>query len=229
MKIVIVGYGKMGHTIEHLALKAGHTVVGKIDDSKSLTALNVIADVAIDFTDAKAWAENYKMLADKFPAVVVGTTGWEREAPEVLTYFKEKQKTLIHSSNFALGVNLFWELLEYANRLLVNFAKYDPYILEMHHKQKKDAPSGTAKKMAEILQLTSSIKVTPVSVRAGEIKGVHEAGFETEFEGIKIRHEAYSRKAFAEGALLAVDWTKNLRGVWSFSDLMKQKIKEFYL
>jgi 4-hydroxy-tetrahydrodipicolinate reductase len=223
MDITIIGYGKMGKEIEKIALDHCHRVVAKIDDGKSLQELASDQAIAIDFTQPEAFKANYKILADKFKTVIVGTTGWDDIRPEVINYFKSKNKTLIYASNFSIGVNIFFKSVNYAAKLLAKF-NYDPYIIEMHHNQKLDAPSGTAKTIENILAAEFPKKVKAVSVRSGQIKGIHEVGFESEVDKITIKHEAYTRCGFAQGAIQAAEWSENITGIWDFKDLLEQHL-----
>ena len=219
MQISLIGYGKMGKAIESLAKIDGYDVAYICDNEIQLK--NVVANnsVCIDFTEPKAFFKNYKIIADKFSAAVVGTTGWEDIKDEVCSYFQKKQKTLIYASNFSLGMNVFFKLVALASEALNNF-DYDPYILEMHHKEKKDSPSGTAKTIANILKDHFEKNVIPSSVRCGGLYGTHEVGYNSPVDTITIRHEAHSRESLARGALLAAKMAKELSGVYDFKDIL---------
>ncbi len=225
MKIVISGYGKMGREIEAAAKARGHECVSKPDSSEEL-AKSVFPDaVCIDFTVPDAFRKNYKTIADNFKAAVVGTTGWYDILDEVKDYFAKKNKTLIYATNFSIGVNVFFKVNEIAARLISELADYDSYIIEYHHNQKLDAPSGTAKTIGNILKEVLGKEIDIQSVRSGKIPGIHETGFESEVDRITLRHEAFSRKGFAEGAVTAAEWAVNLNGIFEFKDLLEEKIK----
>lgn len=222
MELTIIGYGKMGQEIEKAALDRGHKIYAKIDDSKNLEALPANKSVAIDFSQPDAFSANYKTLAQKFPAVIVGTTGWDDIRAEVTNCFNNNKTTLIYASNFSLGVNVFFKLIDSAAKLLASF-NYDPYILEMHHTHKKDAPSGTAKTLEQIIAAKANKNIKAVSIRSGQIKGIHEVGFESEADKIILKHEAYSRSGFAHGAILAAEWSATVSGVWDFKNLLEKQ------
>jgi 4-hydroxy-tetrahydrodipicolinate reductase len=172
-----------------------------------------------------AFKENYKYVCDNFKAAVVGTTGWFDIKDEVIKYFKEKNKALIYATNFSIGVNIFFKLTELSSKLFNTLAHYDPYILELHHKQKLDAPSGTAKTLEKIVEEVFNKRVETESIRSGYIKGIHEVGFESEEDGITLKHEAYSRKGFAEGAVMAAEWAEDIKGIYEFKELLEEKFK----
>lgn len=225
MKIVISGYGKMGREIEAAAKSRGCECVSKPDTSEELANAVFPDAVCIDFTVPDAFRKNYKTIADNFKAAVVGTTGWYDILGEVKEYFAKKNKTLIYATNFSIGVNIFFKLNELAAKLASGLADYDPYIIEFHHTQKLDAPSGTAKTIGNILKEVLGKEIDIQSVRSGKIPGIHETGFESEVDRITLRHEAFSRKGFAEGAVTAAEWAENLSGVFEFKDLLEEKFK----
>ncbi len=225
MELTLIGYGKMGQMIHNLAIAHKHQITDKFNSKNSLNP-DVIKDtICIDFTNAKAFASNYKIIADNCQAAVIGTTGWDEIKQDVFDYFNQRQKTLVFGSNFSLGANIYFTILKNASKLLAEVGGYDPYLLEMHHHEKKDAPSGTAKSIANILQAGFKKKVNPVSVRSGWIRGVHEVGYESQVDKIVIKHEAYTRDGFASGALLAAEWSATVKGVWNFQDLLANKLQ----
>lgn len=225
MNIAIIGYGKMGKELRNAAIHSGYNVIGIFDDSSSLAKAQLDSAVGIDFSTPSALAANYKIIAEKCKAAVIGTTGWEDIQQEVCAYFTSLNKPMIYASNFAIGVNIYFCLVETAAKLLKQFGGYEPFLMELHHKQKKDAPSGTAKVLSKILQLIFDNKPVDASVvRCGHIKGVHEVGFESEDDHILIKHEAYSRKSFVAGALLAAKWTSTIEGVANFLNIIKAKL-----
>ncbi|HLT25016.1 MAG TPA: dihydrodipicolinate reductase C-terminal domain-containing protein, partial [Ignavibacteria bacterium] len=179
----------------------------------------------IDFTTPEAFKKNYKAIADKFSGAVVGTTGWNDLKDEVTEYFKSKDKKLVYASNFSIGVNIFFDALERIAELTSQTGDYSPYIVELHHSEKKDAPSGTAKTMETIMEKYFKETITPASVRSGNIKGIHEAGFDSNADRITLIHEAMSREGFALGAVMAAEWLENESGVWDFRDLLNKKMK----
>lgn len=225
MNLTLIGYGKMGKTIHDLAKQHHGYNINKIEDENVLGDGKVLqGTICIDFTNATAFGRQYETIAKKCSAAVVGTTGWEEIRQEVYDCFKDYGKTLIHANNFSIGANIYFEIVDRASKLLAQVNSYDPYILEMHHCEKKDQPSGTAKELINILQSAFNKITSPVSVRCGWIRGVHEIGYESKDDKIVIKHEAYSRNGFAAGALLAAEWSSTVKGVWSFRELLVQKL-----
>ena len=204
MKIVISGYGKMGHMIESILIDKGIDYI-PTENVAEIDIETAKQCVCIDFTTPDAFRSNYRLLADRFGAVVVGTTGWNDIKDEVLQYFRNSGTTMIYASNFSLGVNVTFAIVAKASALLAD-AGYDPYIVEMHHKHKLDAPSGTAKSLAQIVDNAMGGSTQVQSVRCGEIAGIHTVGFEGLNDRITITHEAFSRKGFAQGAVEAAKY-----------------------
>jgi 4-hydroxy-tetrahydrodipicolinate reductase len=226
MNIVLIGYGKMGRAVHDAALKHEHKIIDKVDTKNTVQKANLQNSVCIDFTNPAAFRSNYHLIADNCKALVVGTTGWEDIRKDVFNYFTEKKKTLIYSSNYSIGASIYFEIIKTASKLLANFEGYDPYLLEMHHNEKKDQPSGTAKVIADILEKEFNKKINPTSIRSGWIKGIHEVGYESMIDKILIKHEAYTRDGFARGAILAAEWSLEINGIWNFQDLMATKFRE---
>lgn len=224
MKCTLIGYGKMGKEIEKVLLSRNHIVEKTIDSTDELVSFPRSEEIAIDFSEPSAFRENYKLIAEKFKGAVIGTTGWKDIENEVIGYFKEKGCSLVYASNFSMGVNIFFGAVEKISEQLSKLKIYDPYILELHHKEKKDSPSGTAVTLNEIIHKHFQTEVPTASIRSGKIKGIHEVGFESETDKISIKHEAYSREGFAIGAVLAAEWLDESPGVYSFRDLLRQKI-----
>ena len=218
MKIVISGYGKMGHMIESILIDRGIEYI-PTENVAEIDTATAKQCVCIDFTTPDAFRSNYRLLADRFGAVIVGTTGWNDIKDEVIDYFKSRGTTMIYASNFSLGVNVMFSLVAKASALLAN-AGYDPYIVEMHHKHKLDAPSGTAKSLAQIVDNATGAATQVQSVRCGEIAGIHTVGFEGANDRITITHEAFSRKGFAQGAVEAALMTQKITGVHEFKDII---------
>ena len=224
MKITIIGYGKMGREVEQILLQRGHEILSIIKDRKELENLIPGKSICIDFTTPDAFRKNYKLIADKFSGAIVGTTGWYDILPEIKKYFISKKRKLIYGTNFSVGVNILFEITDYASALLGKF-DYNPYIIELHHKEKKDAPSGTALTLKNIIGKNIKSDITVSSIRKGFIKGIHDTGYESEVDRINIRHEAYSRKGFALGAVLAAEWIGKTKAPIEFKELFRQKLK----
>jgi len=218
MKAVISGYGKMGHIIEEILNERGIECVGKCEDIAAFDPETARQSVCIDFTTPAAFRANYPILARNFKAVVVGTTGWNDIAPQVIKCFEDAGTTMIYASNFSIGVNVTFALARLAAQKLKG---YNASIVETHHIHKLDAPSGTAASMAHIVQEASGVQEVPIeSRRIGEVPGIHTLELRSEADCITITHEAFSRRGFAEGAVTAAQMTENITGVHCFSDLI---------
>ena len=176
--------------------------------------------VCIDFTTPAAFRANYKFLAETFGAVVIGTTGWADIKDEVIAYFEKCGTPMIWASNFSIGVNVFFAVADYVSKMLGKTGGYSPYMVEMHHCHKLDAPSGTAKSLGDIVDANMGTQVDIQSVRCGEIPGIHTIGFEGLNDRITMTHEAFSREGFAAGAVEAALMTEGLTGVHEFRSLL---------
>lgn len=216
----------MGHMVESVLADKGIECAGKSEDIQTVDKALAKECVCIDFTVPDAFRANYKYIAENFKAVVVGTTGWYDIADEVFAYFEKCKTPLVWASNFSVGVNVFSAAVEIVSSLLGKAGGYSPYIVEKHHCHKLDAPSGTAKTLAKIVDANMSVKTDVASVRVGEVPGIHTVGFEGECDRITLEHEAFSRKGFAEGAVLAAGMAENIaesesadRNVYEFMEL----------
>ena len=220
MKFFISGYGKMGRMIEKIILDRGLEYAGWTE-AVTETAPELAKEcVCIDFTTPAAIRENYRFLAENFKAVVIGTTGWADIKDEVTAYFEKCGTPMIWASNFSIGVNVFFAVTDHISRLLGETGGYSPYMVEMHHCHKLDAPSGTARSLADIVDANMKVKTDIQSVRCGEIPGIHTIGFEGANDRITISHEAFSREGFAAGAVEAALRTEGLSGVCEFRDII---------
>lgn len=220
VKVIISGYGKMGHIVENELKAKGIELVLATDDICSVPKEKASECVCIDFTTPAAFRENYRFIAENFKAAVVGTTGWSDIGSEVVEYFRKCGTTMIYASNFSIGVNVLYAAVDLLSRKLGAVGGYMPYIVEKHHIHKLDAPSGTAKSIAEIVNAGMGGSVDIQSVRCGEIPGIHTVGFEGVNDRITITHEAFSRAGFAQGAVYAATLTETLSGVHKFQDLL---------
>jgi len=230
MKLALLGYGKMGKTIERLAVEAGHEVVFIKDRANERGDL-AEADVAIDFSTPEAAVNNIsRCIMDGIP-IVSGTTGWLKDYDKVLNLCEERNGSFIYASNFSIGVNLFFGLNEYLAKQMSSWPMYDISIEEIHHTEKKDAPSGTAISLAEgIIKNTAKEAwqldgqgdaVVPIHAKREEdVKGTHEITYSSEIDTISIKHEAHSRDGFAKGAILAAQWLQNKKGVFGMKDVL---------
>ena len=219
MKVIISGYGKMGHMIEKVLLRKGIELALATEDVCSVDPSLAKECVCIDFTTPEAFMANYRFLAENFKAVVVGTTGWNDIAGDVIGCFEKTGTPMIYSSNFSIGVNAVFAALEKVSSILKGNG-YKPHIEETHHIHKLDAPSGTAKTMALIVgqHLGTAPEIT--SYRIGEVPGTHVTEFKSDVDRIVITHEAFSREGFAEGAVVAALMTEGLEGVHTFNELI---------
>jgi 4-hydroxy-tetrahydrodipicolinate reductase len=236
MKIALIGYGKMGHMIEEIALERGHEIVLKIhiDNLEEFTEPNVSrADVAIEFTGPDSAFENVKACLEYGVPVVSGSTGWNDKLEEAKKICTEKKGSFLHTSNFSIGVNIFFEVNRLLAKLMSSQPGYNVSIKEIHHTQKKDAPSGTAVSLAEqiIGQLSDKDswinqpagapnQVPIVSERTDPAPGTHEVKYSSAIDDIEIIHTAHSRKGFALGAVAAAEYIWNKKGVFVMKDVL---------
>lgn len=227
MKIAIVGYGKMGRMIEGVATSRGHEIVARFDidnnsDGEGLTEKNLEgADVAIEFSTPETAVENLRRLIELGIPAVVGTTGWYARLDEIKQLAAEKNSSLVYGSNFSIGMNLFFRIVREAAALFSRQSQYDPFLIEAHHKFKKDAPSGTALTLANQMRISYGERAPEaVALRAGHIPGTHEVGFDSEADTITLTHTARSREGFAAGAILAAEKIIGKQGVYEFSELL---------
>lgn len=234
MNIAIVGYGKMGHTIEKIALERGIKVKAKIDpvadgathrDITKEALKNV--DVCIEFTTPDIALGNIKKIAALKKNIVVGTTGWYGNLEEARKTAKENGVGIIYSPNFSIGVNVFFRLIKDISKIMNNLNDYNVSMKETHHIHKKDAPSGTARKIAEIIKenMSRAGDINIESVRKGEIPGTHIVNFESYVDVIKLEHEAKGREGFAVGAVMAAEWINKKKGFYSIEDMMNELIR----
>ena len=224
VKIVISGYGKMGHMIEQAALQKGVRIAGITEDVCAFDPAVAAESVCIDFTTPDAFKKNFTTLASRFKAVVVGTTGWYDIKDEVFEAFRSSGTTLIWASNFSIGVNAFFAALQKACEVLSR-GEYSASVEEIHHIHKLDAPSGTAKSIAQIIGDALGCEVPIESKRIGEVPGTHIARFESPVDRLTFTHEAFSREGFALGALQAALMSEDLEcGIYEFKDLILKEI-----
>jgi 4-hydroxy-tetrahydrodipicolinate reductase len=224
--LAIVGTGKMGRLIEQLAPEHGFEVRARFDIPNiaelSRETLNG-AGVAIEFTAPSAAPENLRRLAALGVNSVCGTTGWYDHLPQVRNAFAASDTALVYAPNFSIGVNLFIETVARAAALFAQHPEYEAWGWEIHHSAKKDAPSGTLKKLAEEIRgagFTGSLTLS--ANRAGAHTGTHEIGFDSPADTITLRHTARSREGFAHGALLAARWIAGRKGVFEFREILSE-------
>jgi 4-hydroxy-tetrahydrodipicolinate reductase len=236
MNIALIGYGKMGHTIEQVALKRGHNIVLRITSANkdALNDANLrLADVAIEFTNPAAAKENVLKCLCAGTNVVCGTTGWNEQLAEVFDMAKEKGRGFLHASNFSVGVNIFFEVNKLLASLMNGRAGYNVSIEETHHTQKKDTPSGTAITLAEQIvfelanknhwtlnDLNDQNAVPVIAHRVENVPGTHKVTYSSAIDDIEIVHTAHNREGFAIGAVLAAEYIEGKSGVFSMTDVL---------
>ena len=220
MKVIISGYGKMGHMIEGVLQRRGIELVCASEDICAIPREVARECVCIDFTTPDAFRANYKTLAANFKAVVVGTTGWNDICGEVFAAFEAAGTPMIWASNFSIGVNAFFAAVQRACDVLKGQG-YKPHVEEIHHIHKLDAPSGTAKSIGGLIEEFLGEKPEIGSQRIGEVPGTHIAEFTSGVDKLSFTHEAFSRQGFAEGAVVAAVMADSLQGgVHEFKDLI---------
>lgn len=236
MKIAIIGYGKMGKTIEKLAIEKKHEIVLKINDTNlhELTVDNLKkADVAIEFTCPESAFANINLCFDAHIPVVSGTTGWLDKFDEVKDRCKNENQAFFYASNYSLGVNIFFKLNSYLAKIMNKFENFNVQIEEVHHVHKLDAPSGTAITIAEDIiseinrkkewvkdEEINQEQIAIKSHREGEIPGIHTVTYSSAVENIVISHESKNRKGLAQGALMAAEFIIGKNGMFGMDDLL---------
>lgn len=233
MKIALLGYGKMGKVIERIALERGHEIVLKKDEFNTYDGLST-ADVAIDFSVPTAAVDNISNCFHANVPVVSGTTGWLEHFDEMIALCNEKQGGFISSSNFSLGVNIFFELNEYLAKIMSQFDSYKVSMEEIHHTQKLDAPSGTAISLAKGVIENSSYanwtlddakqgEIHIEAKRIGDVPGTHTVTYDSIVDSIELKHTAHNREGFALGAVIAAEWLAGKTGIYSMKDVLNLK------
>ena len=231
MKIALLGYGKMGRTIEEIATKRGHTIVLIVD--KENTNYDITqADVAIDFSIPDAAVSNISNCLNNGVPIISGTTGWLDQYNDMVTLATQKNGAFIYASNFSLGVNIFFELNKKLAQMMSNLKQYDVTLEEIHHTQKLDAPSGTAITLAESIikhsryekwKLDNQENETDIPItskRIENVPGTHHVSYTSEVDTIGISHTAHNRQGFALGAVIAAEWLIGKKGVFEMKDVL---------
>lgn len=219
IKVIISGYGKMGHMVEQELRNRGIELVQASEDITATDPAVAGECVCIDFTTPEAFRSNYPFIARHFKAAVIGTTGWNDIEEQVKQAFEAAGTPMIYASNFSLGVNALFAAVRKMSGLLSG-AGYTPAIEEIHHIHKLDAPSGTAKSLADIVEKELGTKPEINSIREGEVPGIHTLTLTSGCDKLTLQHEAFSREGFAKGAVLAATLTEGLQGVHQFLDLL---------
>lgn len=234
MKIALLGYGRMGKTIEKIAIKKGHEIVLKVDESTKNYDIT-LANIAIDFSIPSVAFKNISNCLKNNVPVVSGTTGWLDKFDEAKELCNHNNGGFIYASNFSLGVNIFFELNEYLAKMMKNLDQYQISMEEIHHTKKLDAPSGTAITLAEdiikytnknnwALNVTNNKSEIPiVSKRIPNIPGTHSVVYTSEVDTVDIKHTAHNRDGFALGAVIAAEWLIDKKGVYTMKDVLGLK------
>ncbi len=230
MKIALLGYGKMGKTIEKIALERGHEVVLRISENIGAHDLS-IADVAIDFSVPTAALDNIVTCCRNRLPVISGTTGWLNDYSTAAKVCEEENSAFLYASNFSIGVNLFFELNKRLAKLIAPFKEYSVEIEEIHHTQKLDAPSGTAISLAEQIISNSHYtgwkldnvgenEIPVIAKRIEDVPGTHTISYKSNVDTIEIKHTAHSREGFALGAVIAAEWIWDKKGIFTMKDVL---------
>jgi len=237
MNILILGYGKMGKTIEQIAIARQHTIFAKIDnhnkeDLYKLKGAKI--DIAIEFSQPESAYGNIKFCLENHIPVVCGTTGWLEKKPELDQICRMNGGSFFYASNFSVGVNLFFHFNKILARVMNHYPEYDIKMEEIHHTEKKDAPSGTAITLAEGIisqndrkkvwvnsTASSSEQLEIISKRIENIPGTHTIQYESKVDTLEIKHTAHTRHGFAEGAVVAAEWLKGKKGIFGMNDMLK--------
>jgi len=235
MNIALFGYGKMGKEVERLAIQRKHNIVLTVEeDNYDLLTANDLskADVAIEFSTPGSVIENIKTCVNAGLPIVVGTTGWHDQLEEIKKLTNQKDASLFYASNFSLGVNLFFKLNTYLAEMMNKYEDYEVSMEEIHHIHKLDKPSGTAITLADqLLEKISAKKKWSITEknkstlfindkREGEVPGTHIIKYQSAIDDIEIMHKAHNRKGFAQGAIIAAEFLKGKKGVYTMSDLL---------
>lgn len=241
MNILLLGYGKMGKTIEQIALERGHQIVGRIDADNYAELDNLKSDdvdAVIEFSSPESAADNITYCLERGWPIVCGTTGWLSQRTAIEALCEERKGAFFYASNYSIGVNLFFRLNKALAQFMRNYPSYHVSMTEIHHTEKKDAPSGTAITLAEGVmehvptkhrwlskdaatsQINSTDAVEIESVREGTVPGTHTVRYDSDVDRIEITHTAHSRQGFALGAVVAAEWLMGREGVFGMDDLL---------
>jgi 4-hydroxy-tetrahydrodipicolinate reductase len=232
MKIALIGYGAMGQLVGRLAIEQGHEISLTLDVADADRGVDDLAkalrgcDVAIDFSIADTVPKNAEACGLAGVPMVVGTTGWLAQLPEIQRVVKGHDSALIYGANFSVGVQVFYRIAARAAELFRDLDSYDGLIEEAHHKRKRDAPSGTAIRLHKIVAEKLGHEVPVASTRAGYIPGTHRLAFDSAADQITLTHEARSREGFAAGALVAAKWIVGRKGVYEFSEVFDEMLRK---
>lgn len=246
MKIALIGYGNMGQEIERVVQQGGKHTVVSVTHKTGREPLDIEgikrADVVIDFTSPEVVIDTIQAVAKLGKNLVIGTSGWYGNIKDVKRLVKKNNSGLIYAQNFSVGVNVFFQTLSYAAKMFNKFPQYDVFGYEVHHGGKKDSPSSTAKKVADIVLGQIARKKTPqfdrvnrkiesgelhfASIRGGKNFGMHEIVFDSDADEITLRVQARTRRGYGEGAIMAAEFIKGKKGFFAFEDLFAKEVKK---
>jgi 4-hydroxy-tetrahydrodipicolinate reductase len=231
MKLALIGYGAMGQLVESLARAADDDIDVTVTsrdaslDAAELAGLLHGCDAGIDFSVSAAVLRNIEACARAGVPLVEGTTGWKEQEASVRRIVEEHDGSLVFGANFSIGVNVFYRIVEHAASVMAGLDQYQAFIEEEHHSRKRDAPSGTALKLKDLMSKHIEAEIPIASVRAGYIPGTHRVGFDSAADQIELKHTARSREGFAAGALLAARWAVGRKGVFEFSEVIDEILR----
>jgi 4-hydroxy-tetrahydrodipicolinate reductase len=232
MKIALIGHGAMGQLVESLANKSGHETTAVVTSrDRELTGDQLSSrlkgcDVAIDFSVGEAVRRNVAACVLAGVPLVEGATGWKNDEAEVRHSVIEGEGALVYGANFSIGVNVFYRIVSNAAKLFSKISDYAPFIEEAHHSRKRDAPSGTALSLRDLMFEQLQVDIPTSSTRAGFIPGTHKVGFDSEADTITLTHTARSRQGFAAGAMLAANWVVGRKGVFEFGEVIEEILSD---
>jgi 4-hydroxy-tetrahydrodipicolinate reductase len=238
MNIALFGYGKMGKEIEAFAIESGHQISARVDSSNSKESFDYSnIDVIIEFSKPEFAAENIRFAIDNSIPIAIGTTGWYDELEDLTTYCNANEGCMLHATNFSLGVNAFFAVNRYLAKIMNELNDYKAEVVEIHHTEKLDAPSGTGISLAEQIieehqhynswennkasALQNKDALAIESQRLPKVPGTHEIKYTSEIDSIEIKHTAHNRKGFAQGSVLAAEWLLGKKGVFTMQDILK--------
>src|SRR3569623_883952 len=237
MRILLIGYGKMGRAIEQVALQRGHCIIHKIDhyNAASLATLNPkTVDDALEYSEPTAACNNIRQCLTKNIPIISGTTGWLTQQEELYEYCKARQGTFFYASNFSVGMNIFFKVNAFLAKLMNQYPEYDVLLQEEHHREKKDIPSGTAmslaegiishiyrKKRWEIMPIQQKDSLGILVKREQDVPGIHTVTYSTSLDTLELKHTTHSREGFALGAVLVAEWIQNKQGILGMEEFMK--------
>lgn len=238
MNIALFGYGKMGKEIEAFAVERGHKISARVDSANPKESFDYSeTDVIIEFSTPEHAVENIRFAIEHSLPIAIGTTGWYDDLDELSAHCKSKESSMIHATNFSLGVNAFFAVNRYLAKIMNELPDYKAELIEIHHTEKLDAPSGTGISLAEQIidehqlynswennkpsTLQNAAALSVESLRLPKVPGTHQIKYTSDIDSIEIKHTAHSRKGFAQGSVLAAEWLIGKKGVFTMQDILK--------